>query len=195
MFKELVRRNRSFRGYNEDRKVTKDELLELVDTARITASAANRQPLKYYIATEKDGVEGILGLTKWGGALPELHLPKDGTHPAAFVVILQDKDIAPNTQAVLIDVGIAAQTLLLQGVEKGLGGLMIRDFGLKPLKEYLKLSENLEPMLVIAIGEPAETVEIVDVKKDGSIKYYRDENGTHFVPKRGLNDVVICKNN
>ncbi|WP_036612493.1 nitroreductase family protein [Oribacterium sp. P6A1] len=193
MFKDIVIKNRSYRGYNEDRKITKEELFDLIDTARITASAANKQPLKYYIAQEKEEVEGILGLTRWGGALPELHLPKDGTHPAAFVVILQDKDIQPNTQAVMIDVGIAAQTLLLAAAEKDLGGLMIRNFGLEPLTEYLNLPENLVPLLVIALGEPAETVKLVDLPKDGSINYYRDENGTHFVPKRELGEIVISR--
>lgn len=194
MFKDLVLKNRSFRGYNENRRITKEELFELVDDARVTASAANRQPLKYYIATEKDEVEGILSLTKWGGALPELHLPKEGTHPTAFVIILQDKDIQPNTQAVMIDVGISAQTLLLSATEKGLGGLIIRDFGLDPLTKYLELPENLMPLLVIALGEPAENIRIVDIPKDGSINYYRDESGTHFVPKRELKDIVISRN-
>ncbi|ETP71814.1 nitroreductase [Lachnospiraceae bacterium JC7] len=193
MFKDLVLKNRSFRGYNEDRKVSKEELFELIDAARITGSAANKQPLKYYVASEKDEVEGILSRTKWGGALPELHLPKEGTHPTAFVIILQDKKIQPNTQAVMIDVGIAAQTLLLAATEKGLGGLMIRNFGLDPLTEYLGLSENLMPLLVIALGEPTETVKIVDVPKDGNINYYRDEKGIHYVPKRELNEVVISK--
>lgn len=180
MFKDLVEKNRSYRGFNEDRKITKEELYELIDTARVTASAANRQPLKYYIATEKEEVEGILGLTKWGGALPELHLPKEGTHPTAFVVILQDKNIQPNTQAVLIDVGIAAQTLLLSATEKGLGGLMIRNFGPDPLTEMLKLPENLVPVLVVALGKPEETVRLAELPIDGNTNYYRNDNNTHF---------------
>ena len=180
MFKDLVEKNRSYRGFSEDRKITKEELYEIIDTARVTASAANRQPLKYYIATEKEEVEGILGLTKWGGALPELHLPKEGTHPTAFVVILQDKNIQPNTQAVLIDVGIAAQTLLLSATEKGLGGLMIRNFGPDPLTEMLKLPENLVPVLVVALGKPEETVRLVELPIDGNTNYYRNDNNTHF---------------
>ena len=190
MFRDLVLKNRSYRAYNEERTVTKEELFELIDAARVTGSAANRQPLKYYIANEKDEVEGILKLTKWAGALPELHLPKDGTHPTAFVVMLQDKDIQPNTQAVLIDVGIAAQTILLSATEKGLGGLMIRNFGLEPLTKLLDLPESLVPIMVIALGEPKETVKLVDLPMDGNINYYRDENGTHFVPKRELKDII-----
>lgn len=194
MFRNLVLKNRSYRGYNENRNVTKEELFGIIDDARVTGSASNLQPLKYYITTDRSEVEQILQCTKWGGALPELHLPKEGAHPAAFVIVLQDLSIQPNKDAALIDVGIAAQTILLSASEKGLGGLMIRNFGLKPLTELLGLTENLLPVLVIALGEPAETVKLVDIPKDGSIKYYRDDNGTHFVPKRKLEDIILERN-
>ncbi|SFG79949.1 nitroreductase family protein [Oribacterium sp. WCC10] len=193
MLRDIILKNRSYRGFNEERNVTTDELFSLVDDARVTGSAANRQPLKYYISNDSMEVEEILKHTKWAGALPELHLPKPGTHPKAFVIMLQDKDIQPNTQAVLIDVGIAAQTILLSATEKGLGGLMIRNFGPEPLSALLGLPDNLTPVMVIALGEPAETVTLVDIPKDGNINYYRDENGTHFVPKRRLEDIVLLK--
>ena len=185
MLKDLVLKDRSYRGYHEDRKVTRDELIDMVDMARLTASGGNKQPLKYYISTEHEEVEAILATTKWAAALPELHLPKPGTHPTAFVIILQDSDIQPNMQAAMIDVGIAAQTITLAATEKGLGCLMIRNFGLKPLTEVL--------VLVIAIGAPAEKIELVPVLENGDVNYYRDENGTHYVPKRALEDIVLEK--
>jgi len=193
MFRDLVLKNRSYRGFNEDRKITREEILSILDDARVTASAANKQPLKYYISTDETEAEAILGCTKWGGALPELNLPKDGTHPTAFVIILQDLDIQPNRTAALIDTGIVAQTILLSAVEKGLGGLMILNFGAKPLTELLGLPDNLAPVLVIALGEPAETIKLVDISDDESTNYYRDAAGTHFVPKRRLTDIVVSK--
>ncbi len=193
MFRDLVLKNRSYRGFNEDRKITQEEILSILDDARVTASVANKQPLKYYISTDKAEVESILGCTKWGGALPELNLPKDGTHPTAFVIILQDLDIQPNRTADLIDTGIVAQTILLSAVEKGLGGLMILNFGAKPLTELLGLPDNLVPVLVIALGEPVETVKLVDISSDESTNYYRDDSGVHYVPKRKLTDIVVLK--
>jgi hypothetical protein len=44
---------------------------------------------------------------------------------------------------------------------------------------------------VIALGEPRERVEIVPVKDDGNIHYYRDDQGTHYVPKRSIDDLLI----
>ena len=193
MLKDLVLKNRSYRGYHEDRAVPREELLELVNDARLTASGGNKQPLKYYISNQKEEVEAILATTKWAAALPELHLPKPGTHPTAFVIILQDTSIQPNLQAAMIDVGIAAQTITLAATEKGLGGLMIRNFGLKPLTELLGLPEKLVPILVIALGAPAEKVELVSVPASGDINYYRDEQGTHYVPKRTLEEIVLEK--
>ena len=70
---------------------------------------------------------------------------------------------------------------------------MIRNFGLKPLTEVLGLPENLVPVLVIAIGAPAEKIELVPVPENGDVKYYRDENCTHYVPKRALEDIVLEK--
>lgn len=193
MLKDLVLKNRSYRGYHEERIVSRDELLELVDDARLTASGGNKQPLKYYISNQKAEVEAILATTKWAAALPELHLPKPGTHPTAFVIILQDTSIQPNLQTAQIDVGIAAQTITLAATEKGLGGLMIRNFGLKPLTELLALPENLVPILVIALGAPAEEIQLVPIPESGDINYYRDEKGTHYVPKRALEEIVLEK--
>ena len=96
-------------------------------------------------------------------------------------------------QAAMIDVGIAAQTITLAATEKGLGCLMIRNFGLKPLTEVLGLSESLVPVLVIAIGAPAEKIERVTVMENGDVNYYRHKNGTHYEPKRALEDIVLEK--
>jgi len=74
-FRSLVLKNRSYRGFAEARKITKNELLELVDLARLTPSARNSQPLKFYLSYTQEETEKILAVTKWGGALPELNLP------------------------------------------------------------------------------------------------------------------------
>lgn len=192
MLKDLVIRNRSFRGYDESRKISEEELLELVDLTRYTASSANTQPLKYHIAHEKEEVDAIQALTKWAAALPQLSLPYPGQCPTGFIVICLDKSIAPNETAFLRDIGIAAQTILLAAAEKDLGGCMIGNFNRAALKELLKLPETVEPNLVVAIGKPAEEVVLTEVGADGNTRYYRDETGTvHYVPKRSLNDILL----
>jgi hypothetical protein len=52
-------------------------------------------------------------------------------------------------------------------------------------------TDDWRVVLVIALGEPVETVEIVPVGEDGSIRYYRDEQGVHYVPKRSVEEIMV----
>ncbi len=189
--KDLVIQNRSYRGFDESRPVTKEELTELVDCARLSASSVNMQPLKYYIAWERDEVERIQKLTSWARALPEMTLPHEGMCPTGWIVICQDKSIAPNLQRFLKDVGIVAQSMLLAAVEMELGGCMIGNFKPEAVSAELGLPDNLEPLLLVAVGKPAEEIHIVEIPESGKTAYYRDENDVHYVPKRKLDDVLL----
>lgn len=192
MFRDLVLKNRSCRGYDESYPFSKEELLDFVDLARQTAASANIQPLKYHVAYEKEQVVKIQPLIRWAGSLPQLHLPYPGTCPTAFITICQDMTISNHPTSFLPDVGITAQTILLAATEKGLGGCMIGSFQKEELKVLLKLPEQMEPKLVIALGKPVEELVLVEPKEDGSVKYYRSEDGkTHYVPKRKLEDIIL----
>ena len=118
MIRDLVEKSRSFRGYDPSYRLTEPDLLELVDCARLTPSAMNRQPLKYYLAWEQEETAAIQQVT----------LPHAGHYPPAFIVICQDIQISASLNAFLKDVGIAAQTMLLAAAEKGLGGCMVGNF-------------------------------------------------------------------
>ncbi|MCQ4672032.1 nitroreductase family protein [Lactonifactor longoviformis] len=190
MFKDLVKQNRSYRGYDPSRKITEEELLDLVDCARYTPASVNIQPLKYYLAYQADTVARIHPLVKWAAALPHLKLPHPGKEPAAYLVICQDTQIHESLTLFQKDVGITAQTILLAAAEKGLGGCMIGNFSPEKLSAALSLPESLIPMLVVALGKPDETVIITEVT-DGNTKYYRDDNDVHYVPKRKLEDIVL----
>ncbi len=192
MLKDLVAANRSYRGYDRSRKVTKEELEELISLARLCPSSMNRQALKFHIAYEETEVAQIQGLTKWAAALPDLNLPYPGTEPVAFIVICIDSVIGPNESVFLRDVGITAQTMLLGAAEMGLGGCMIGNFNPEVMWETLKLPENVHPNLVIAIGKPAEEIILTEVGEDGKTSYSRDETGkVHYVPKRALKDILV----
>ena len=190
-FKELVKRNRSFRGYDESYRFTKEQLEDYVDTTRYTASSVNMQPLKYFIAYEKEMVDTIQKMTKWARALPDLDLPYVGKRPTGFIVVCQDTNISPNTERFMKDVGIVAQTILLQATEEGLGGCMIGNFKKEEVMETLKFDDNLVPLLIIALGKPDEEIVITEIPESGSTNYYRDKEDVHYVPKRSLGDILI----
>ena len=190
-FEKLVRQNRSYRGFDESRKVDREELLRMVDCARLSASSVNLQPLKYYLAWEPEAVGRIQPLTGWARNLPEMTLPHKGMYPTAFIVICQDKSISDSLARFQKDVGIAAQTILLAAVEMGLGGCMIGNFEAGRVKDALELPEDLAPMLIVAIGKPAEEVVIREIEPGEPTPYYRDEQDVYYVPKRKLADNVI----
>nr|NQU92684.1 nitroreductase family protein [Bacteroidota bacterium] len=89
------------------------------------------------------------------------------------------------------DQGIAAQSILLGAVDKGLGGCIIGSIKRELLREMLNIDPMLEILLVIALGKPKEQVVIEKMNQDDNIKYWRDENGIHHVPKRNLDDLIV----
>ena len=180
----LLRRNRSYRGYDTSFEVRADQLRRIIETATLCPSARNQQVLRFrpVLANESDI---MLKHIRLGGALPELHLPFPGTEPRAFVVICSTVE---ESKYVDIDLGIVAQTMLLQATEMGLGGICIGAFDHAEIKEALKLS--YEPVLVIAFGRPAENIELVECGANDKLTYYR--NGTtHYVPKIRVEDLII----
>ena len=179
----LLAKNRSTRGFDASFKVRHDQLISLVDAARLAPSAMNQQALRYRIVAE-DEAHLIMPHIRMGAALPELKLPFPGSEPNAFVVVCSEKE----GRFVDMDLGIATQTILLRAVEMGLNGLCIAAFNREVVKEVLQLP--ITPQLIIAIGRSAEHIEIVDISAEESKTYYRKDN-THFVPKIRTEELVI----
>lgn len=193
MFKDLVKKNRTVRGFDNSRKVTDEELREMIDCARLSAASMNLQVLKFHLATDPKEVEIIRKGTLLGGALPQLHLPFEGTEPPCYILILHDKEVHPDDNNLLFmkDVGIAAQSITLCATDMGLACCMIGSHNKPELKATLGLEDRYEIQLVIAVGKGIEETKIVEMNDGDSHKYYRDENNVHYVPKRKLEDVIV----
>ena len=188
MLKDLVLKNRSYRRFDQSVVIEKNTLLEFVDLARNAASGRNLQSLKYYLSTDKEINARIYPTLSWAGYFPDWDGPIEGERPSAYVVVTEDSLVGKN---LVHDQGIVAQTILLAAVEKGLGGCMIYTVKRKELSEILSLPGHLEIVLVIALGKPIEKVVIEPIPSNGSIKYWRDDNQVHHVPKRSLKDIII----
>lgn len=190
MIKELVLKNRSFRSYDRSVKIEKETLIELIDIARVTPSAMNLQPLLYMPLTESYA-DKILPHTNWAKALKDMTLPPEGMGPGAFILLCIDKERTPNPAPVMRDVGIVAQTVLLAATEMGLGGCMLGSFDGEKIKETLALDADIQVLLCISLGKPAEKVVLEEMEKDASVAYFRDADNVHHVPKRRLEDIII----
>ncbi|MBU0969327.1 MAG: nitroreductase family protein [Proteobacteria bacterium] len=187
-FKELVMKNRSCRRFDNSHKIETKILEDLVDLARHCASAANKQPLKYLLSTHEQKNQEIYSCLGWAAYLTDWKGPKKEERPTAYIVITGDKTLAANFWC---DHGIAAQTILLGARDQGLAGCMFAAINIKKLSGFLNIPDHLEVKLVIALGKPVETARIEEVGQDGNIKYYRDENLVHHVPKRKLSDLIV----
>lgn len=188
MLKDLVTKSRTVRKFFQDEPVSMETLKELVDLARLCPSTANSQALKFKLCNTPSDNEKVFETLTWAGALTDWDGPMDGERPAAYIIILCDLSRGKNK---LYDDGITAQTMMLGAAEKGLGGCIFASIQRPRLAELFGIDTNAYSIdLVLALGKPKEEVVLVPVEKDGSIRYYRDENQVHYVPKRDLEDLI-----
>ena len=188
MLKDLVRGNRSYRRFHQEVPVSLETLRELVDLGRISASGANLQPLKYVLSHGGERNLAIFETLGWAAYLKDWAGPEEGERPAAYIIILGDTTIRKSFG---VDPGIAAQSILLGAREKGLGGCILASIQRDALREALGIDRRHEILLVLALGKPKETVVMDPVGADGDIKYWRDADGVHHVPKRTLDEIII----
>ncbi len=188
MLREVVLRNRSYRRFDQSFSVEEQILRDLVDLARCSPSAANHQPLKYILSWTPEKNATIFPLLGWAGYLKNWDGPEDGERPSAYIVILGDKAIRKDFGC---DHGIAAQSIMLGAVEKGLGGCIVASVNRDALRTGWQIPEQYEILLVLALGKPVEQVYLEPLAADGDIKYWRDEKMGHHVPKRALDDLIL----
>jgi len=188
MIRDLISKNRSYRRFHQEVDIKLETLRELVDIARLSASAKNAQPLKYILSCQPQKNSLIFSHLAWAGYLTDWPGPCEGERPSAYIIILGDTEISQSSGC---DHGIAAQSILLGATEKGLGGCMIASIKRQGLRQALEIPPRYEILLVLALGKPKETVVIETVGPAGDTKYWRDSKGVHHVPKRALDDIII----
>ena len=181
----LLLRNRSFRGYDKTYIVHRRQLDAMIAVNTRVASSINLQRLRFRPVVKGPEADAVNAHIRMGRGLPELHLPFPGMEPEAFIVVCST---VPENPGIDIDLGISLQSMLLKAVEMGLGGLMIRNFDREPIREALQLP--YEPIAVVAVGKPAERIELVPVHEGDSLGYYREE-GVHYVPKLTAEDLTL----
>lgn len=187
MLKDLILANRSYRRYVEGLRVDESVLRTLVDYARLSPSARNTQPLKYFFVTEPDPCETVFKNCGFAGTLGAAGRPQPGQRPPSYIIILGDKSLTDNFW---FDHGIAAQSILLGAAELGLGGCILGSANKPAIMQAFGIPERFEVLAAVAIGQPDETV-VLEEMKDGDTAYWRDAEGAHHVPKRGLDEIIV----
>ena len=191
MLKKLIIKNRSYRRFFQEVAIKPETLRELVDYARLSASAANLQPLKYILSCESQKNALIFPHLSWAGYIEDWTGPSEGERPSAYIIILGDTEISKSFG---YDPGIAAQSILLRANEIGLGGCIIGSIQRGELHKSLSIPSHYKILLVLALGKPKEKVVIEKIGQNGDIKYWRDSKDIHHVPKRSLDEIVVGVN-
>jgi len=190
MLRELIIKNRSVRRFDQSFQISRKELEELVDLARLSPSAVNLQPLKFYLSWEPGENSQIFPYLIWAVYLKDWPGPAEGERPSAYIIILGDTDLATSFD---LDAGIASMSIMLGATERGLGGCIIGSIKREGLRDALSIPERYKILLVLALGKPAEQIRLEEVGEDGDIRYWRDSESVHHVPKRSLQSIIYHK--
>jgi nitroreductase len=182
---ELIKSRRTIRKYRQQ-KIDMDILIDLVDCGRLAPSAANRQPLEYFIVQKDELLEPVFSTLSWAGYIAPEGTPREGEKPAAYIVVLlkQEND-RPSAKH---DAGAAIENISLAAWSYGIGSCWIGSVKRKELAQILNIPEDYVIDSVVALGYPAET-SVAEEAVD-SIKYYKDENQVLHVPKRPLKSIL-----
>ena len=184
MIYDKIIKRRTIRKYIQ-KDVPKDLLLRCVDAARLSPSGLNLQPLKYVIINDKDLLPKIFKMLRWAGYLPD-YFPTEEEMPRAYIVMLLDKNVRADPGH---DAGIASMSISMVAFEEGLGSCILGAINRIELRKILAVPDNLEVLLVVALGYPAENPVIDDVKEN-NVKYWLDKDGIIHIPKRDMKDIT-----
>ena len=188
MFIDLMKRTRSYRRFKQEPAPTMEHLKALIDIARLTPATANRQPLKYVLVQDKEMLPQVFSCLTWAGYLTDWQGPGPGEQPTAYIIMLSDPHLSSNPG---IDLGLAAQSIVLGAQEQGFGACILAAIDRVQLRDILEVPDHLEVEVVIALGTPGEEVRLTAVGSYGDIRYWRDEEDIHYVPKRSRDALII----
>jgi nitroreductase len=186
MIRDVIIKNRSCRRFDPSVPITREQMIKWIELARFSASGGNKQPLKYVFCIDKQMNDKIFPNLGWAGYLTDWDGPAEGERPAAYIAVLLDRQLSADCYC---DDGIAMQSILLGAVEDGFGGCIVGTVNRKVVAEIFKLPGHLEILWMIALGKPAEKV-VLETAHEGDIKYWRDKEEIHHVPKRPLNELI-----
>ena len=191
MIIENIKHTRSHRRFTE-KKITEEEILEMLEGARFSASTKNAQILRYSYTIDDEKCKKLFSSVSLGGLLKNEDKATFEERPRGFILISAKKDVKTPESRLYFDVGIASQNIILIADELGYGACIVISYNKKAFEEILGLPEEYDSKAVIILGESKDIVKLVDSKDEEDTKYFV-ENGIHHVPKLKLGDLILGK--
>jgi len=183
--KTLIKEARTTRRFKKDAKIEASDLKEILDLARTTSSAKNMQPIKYILVTKQQLVKQLAQSTTWAAHLKDWSQSEDEI-PSAFIIMLNDQMIDGFP---MFDAGASFTAISLAAKTKGLATAPLASIDKELCKKLFVIPDSYDVMIGIAVGISAEDVKLVNTDNLDT-NYYRDENQTHYVPKRSLEQII-----
>ena len=184
---KLLAWRRTYRRFDQSRPIPVEALDAILEAARISSSASNKQTLRFVVVKSAALVEKIFPFTHWAAMLPkELGQPKDGEHPVLFVVpTFETQQKGKWTE---LDLGLAEANMTMAAAAFGIGSCILANIEREPIREALDIPASSEIATIVAFGYPTHESHIVPMK-DGDVKYYLDEKKDYCVPKRSREEL------
>ena len=190
MIKDLVKRSRSYRVFDENYKLDRKDLVELIDLTRFCPCGKNGQYLRFIPIYKEEVLKQIYPYLAWAAYLKDWSGPVEGERPTGIILVVS-KEGSLTDPILACDMGIASQAIMLGAVEKNLGGCLIRALNRKKIAEVLNLSDDYIIHIALAIGKPAQEVIVEDIHEGDDVKYWMDDDKTHHVPKIVLHELIV----
>jgi nitroreductase len=175
---EAVQERRSIRAY-QDKPVPREKLEKILEAARLAPSARNAEPWHFIAVTDAEKRK----------ALSKGIYAKFLVQTPLVIVACGDKKASPDWYA--IDVALAVENMVLTATSEGLGSCCVGSFSEKDVKALLKVPENFEVLLLLAVGYTQEKVDLsskflqlMRTRKILSEVASEEEFGKHLIPEK-----------
>ncbi|MDD5337989.1 MAG: nitroreductase family protein [Dehalococcoidales bacterium] len=188
---EAIIKRRSIRRF-KNKEVPYIVLEKCIDAARVAPTGRNQQLCEYIVINDAKVLPGVF--EHIGGSAkmpPDKGGPKPDQSPKAYIIVLINKtreEQFGRRNVTLVDIGLAAENIMLTAVAQGLGCCPILMFNEAEIKMILEIPDNYDIGLVITVGYPDESP-VAEEAKD-SVNVWVDDKGVRHVPKRKLADII-----
>jgi nitroreductase len=142
-------KRRSIRKFTKE-EVPEDSLRKILEAGIWAPSGSNAQPWRFVLVRK---------------CIDKVRMFSPGLfgEPSALIVICSDRERAERGEeplsmdlATFMDIGAAAQNMMLRAYELGIGSCPVRSFNQKAVQKLLDLPEDKIPELIITLGYPDE---------------------------------------
>ncbi len=158
-FTQLIALRQSVRAF-KDIKMDSATILKILEAGRLAPSAVNFQPWRFIVVDDDHLLENLwLSYPRqWIKSAPQAILVC-GDHSESWKRAADNKDHGD------IDAAIAIDHITLMAASLGIGTCWVCNFNPQIVRESFNLPDNLEPIAIIPMGYPQDSLLPTDKKR------------------------------